>query len=63
MTLNKTWLLFYGRKLSMSRQEIMNTTYREMVDMISCFAISAGATPKRRIRQRSWTFDEALALR
>ena len=41
----------------------MHTTYREMADMISCFAISNGAKPKKRPRTRTWTFDEVLALR
>lgn len=45
----------------MSKQEIMLTRYGEMSDMISCFAIYHGADPKR--KKKTFSFDEALALR
>ena len=47
--------------LNMTKQEIMATTYGEMSDMISCFAIYNGAEPKK--VKKVYTFDEALALR
>ena len=46
--MNRSWFLFYGRRCGMSTQEIMITTYGEMVDMISCISIyEGGAKPKR----------------
>ncbi len=46
--MNRAWYLFYGRKLGMSRQEIMATKIGEMRDMISCLAIYEGtALPAR----------------
>lgn len=39
----------------------MVTRYGEMIDMISCLAIYNGADPKR--KKRTFSFDEALALR
>ena len=59
--MNLTWFLFYGRMLNMSRQEILHTPYREMCDMISCFAIFRGAKPKK--QKRYVSFEEALLLR
>ena len=32
----------------MGKREIMVTSYREMMDMISCFAIANGAKPKNK---------------
>lgn len=54
-------MIFYGRMLGMSKQEIMVTKYGEMADMISCFAIYNGSKPKK--KPKKWTFDEAIALR
>lgn len=45
----------------MGKREIMVTSYREMMDMISCFAISNGAKPKN--KRKKFTLDEALHLR
>lgn len=42
----------------MTRLEIMNMTYSEMLDMIACYDIDHGlATPKR-----VYSFEEAMAL-
>lgn len=45
----------------MGKREIMVTSYREMMDMISCFAIVNGAKPKS--KRKKLTLDEALHLR
>lgn len=47
--------------LNMSKQEIICTRYGEMCDMISCFAIYNGATPKK--EKKTWSFDEVMKLR
>jgi len=42
----------------MTRPEIMNMTYSEMLDMLACWDIDHGfAKPKRK-----FSFDEAMAL-
>ena len=59
--LNRSWYLFYGRKMGMSKQEILVTPFGEMQDMMACMAIFEGrAVPKKK---KKWTFDEAIKLR
>lgn len=52
--LNLAWFLFYGRRLGMSKREILCTTYSEMLDMIACFAIYHGAAPKKKPKKLSY---------
>lgn len=59
--MNEAWLIFYGHKLNMSREETMNTRYGELLDMIACLAISNGAKPKQKARKMD--IFEALSLR
>ena len=60
ITLNKSWYLYYGRRLGMSKEEILCTPYGEMMDLIACMAIAeGGAKPK----PRRLSFQEILALR
>ena len=40
--MNLSWYLFYGRKLGMSKAEILATTTGEMADMMACMAIYSG---------------------
>lgn len=56
-------MLFYGRMLNMGKKEILLTRYGEMLDMIACYAIFNGAKPKKEIKNKKWTFDEAVKLR
>ena len=44
----------------MGKREIMVTSYREMMDMISCFAIANVAKPKS--KWKKMTLDEAVML-
>lgn len=53
-------MLFYGRQLGMSRQEIMHTRYGEMLDMISCLAIYNGTA---REKAKKMSMEEILKLR
>lgn len=47
--MNLSWYLFYGRKLGMSKLEILCTTTGEMSDMLACMAIYSGnMRPKRK---------------
>ena len=44
--MSKSWWLFYGLRIGMSRQEVMVTSFGEMNDLISCLAIyEGGAEP------------------
>jgi hypothetical protein len=56
-------MLFYGRMLNMSRQEIMVTRYGEMKDMITCLQIEKGElVPVQKKVKKAWTYEEAMAL-
>lgn len=57
--MNRSWFIFYGLQLGMTRQEVFDVPYGEMVDLINCLAIyNGGAEEKRKL-----TFDEILNLR
>lgn len=51
-------MLYYGRMLGMTKDEIENTRYGEMLDMIACHAIYNGAKPK--IKR---SMEDVLAMR
>lgn len=56
-------MIYYGRRLNMSRQEIMVTRYGEMKDMITCLQIEKGElVPVQKKVKKKWTYDEAMAL-
>lgn len=56
-------MIYYGRRLNMSRQEIMVTRYGEMKDMINCLQIEKGElVPVQKKVKKKWTYDEAMAL-
>lgn len=60
--MNLSWYLFYGRKIGMSKREILVTEFGEMMDMIACLSIFDGnAVPKR--SRTITSFDEAIKLR
>lgn len=50
--MNLAWYLFYGRKLGMSKQEILVTPIGEMDDMISCLAIYEGSAKPKKPKMR-----------
>ena len=54
--MNLSWFLYYGRKLGMSKEEILITPYGEMMDMLACSYIDAGASQKK----RKLTMEEIL---
>ena len=59
--MNESWYLFYGRRLNMSRREVLCTKYGEMLDMIACLAIQNGAPAKQ--EKRKMSFEQAMELR
>ena len=46
----------------MGKQEILNTRYCEMLDMVSCLAIYNGAEPKKKNKVLT-DYDAVMALR
>ena len=57
---NPSWLLYFGRRVGMSKTEIMHTTIGELFDMIACYDIAHGyADPK----PKPMSYDEAISLR
>lgn len=57
-----SWFLFYGRKIGMSKQEILVTPYAEMLDMLACLAIDNGAKQKTEKKKLS-QFDQLFNVR
>lgn len=57
--MSRSWWLFYGRRCGMSKQEIMNTTYGEMVDMISCLSIYEGGA-EQKVRM---SYEDVMKMR
>ena len=53
------WFLYHGRKLGMSKAEIMVTTIGEMSDMMACMAIENGVVKEKKRK----SFDDMLMLR
>lgn len=60
--MNRSWYLFYGRQLSMDRQETLCTRFGEMLDLINCLSIYNGGA-EQKAEKKKYTFDEAMALR
>lgn len=53
--------MFYGRKLGMTKREIMCTPLGEMQDMISCLAIYEGMAKQK--KKKNWSYDEVMNMR
>lgn len=54
--------MFYGRKLGMSKQEILYTPIGEMLDMLACFSITEGGA-KQKVPKRKLTMQEFMNLK
>lgn len=46
--------------MNMTEQEVLNTRYGQMLDMINCFSIYKGTAY---YKKKKYTFDEAISLR
>lgn len=60
--MNRSWFVYYGLTLGMSRTETLSTPYGEFFDLLACDDISKGkAKPKK--KKKKMSFDEFVALR
>lgn len=60
--MNLSWCIYYGLRLGLSRVETLVMRYGEFMDLIACDQIYNGiAEPKE--QHKTYTFDEAMALR
>lgn len=57
--LNKSWFIFYGLKLGMSKQETMNCPYGLFMDLLTCLSIYEGNMKPKRLPM---SMDEFLKL-
>lgn len=53
--------MFYGRKLGMTKHEVMVTPMGEMLDMINCLSIYEGGA--RQKNRKKWSYDQVMAMR
>ena len=60
--MNRSWFVYYGYKLGLSRSETLQTTYGEFMDLMACDAISRGDAQYRRPKVRM-TMEELLQVR
>lgn len=61
------WLIFYGLKIGLSKQEIFSTRYGELCDLITCFGLSAGVLKRKGEKpgmgMKKMPFEEAMKYR
>lgn len=60
--MNKSWYVFYGHELNMSRDETLNTIFCEMIDNISLLAVYNGNAEIEE-EPRKMSFEEIMELR
>jgi len=60
--MNRSWFIFYGLKLGMSRADTLNTRYGEYLDLLDCSAIYEGQAVQKKDKQII-SLDEFLKLR
>lgn len=40
--MNRSWYIFYGLKMNMTKDDVLTMRYGEMQDLLSCLAIEGG---------------------
>lgn len=53
-------MIYFGRRVGMTKTEIMNTTIGEIFSMAACYDIDHGRMDPK---PRALSYDEAIALR
>lgn len=55
--------MFYGMHLfGMSRTDVLNMPYGEMLDLIACYGVFNGAF-KEKPKKKVWRYEDAVKLR
>lgn len=62
MKLCSAWLIYWGRQMGMSKNEVLSTRMGEMLDMLDCNAITHGSAHQKKGKVQM-SFDEAMKLR
>lgn len=60
--MNRSWFIYYGHQMGMSRDETLNTGYGEFMDLMACDAITKGTAKYKRPRERM-SLDELRKVR
>ena len=60
--MNRSWYIYYGYKIGMSREETLNTRYGEFMYLMACESISNGSAKYKRPKVRM-TLDELMKVR
>ena len=60
--MNLSWYIFYGTRLHMGRQEVINSRFGEMEDLISCLSIYNGAA-EQATKKKPKSFDEIMQMK
>lgn len=55
--------MFYGAQIGLSRQEVLNSPYGEMMDLISCLSVYNGnAEVVEGKKKKPKTFDDVMSM-
>lgn len=60
--MNRSWFIYHGHMMNMSRDETMTTRYGEFLDLMACDAIMNGKAKYKRPKKKM-NHDEMLKVR
>ena len=60
--MNRSWYIYHGHMMNMTREETMATLYGEFMDLMACDAITRGGAKYKRPRRRM-NHEEMLKVR
>ena len=50
--MNRSWYIYHGHMMNMTREETMTTRFGEFMDLLSCDAIATGKAKYKRPKKR-----------
>ena len=59
--MNRSWYIYYGHKLGMTKEEVLRTRFGEMQDLLACMAIENGGADQ--VIKRRMNFAEVMELK
>lgn len=59
--MNRSWFMFYGFRLGMSRQETLDTLYGEFMDFLACDSIITGHAKQKKTK-RKISIDDLMLI-